>query len=243
MQIDEYRKLAEVEDELWYFNALNQRILLPLTPWRQKKADVLDAGCGTGGLLRSLREFGPKWTLTGLDYSALACDFAQQRTGEKIIQGSILDLPFANESFDIITCADVISQVEDGLQAMNEFKRVLKPGGMIVVNVAAYQWMWSYHDDTCETQHRYRRSELLKLVRETGMQPFQSSYANTFIFPMIIVQRKLLAPKAATSDVKTYPKLIDQFCGSLAKLEHGWLKLGGSFPLGCSVFLVALKNP
>jgi ubiquinone/menaquinone biosynthesis C-methylase UbiE len=242
MQIDEYRKLAETEDAMWYFHALNRRMLLPLQHWHGKPARVLDAGCGTGGLIRSLSSQEPLWAITGLDFSPIACSLAQESTLAETVQGSITDLPFPEGSFDIVTCADVLSQVENGSTAVEEFARVLRPGGVVVINVAAYRWMWSYHDKTCETHHRYRRSELLRMVRACGLRPLQASYANMFIFPLIIARRKLFPPRDATSDVQTYAPAIDIFCGAMAGLEHAWLKRGGSLPTGCSVFLAASKS-
>jgi hypothetical protein len=126
--------------------------------------------------------------------------------------------------------------------ALREFARVLRPGGVVVINVAAYRWMWSYHDKTCETHHRYRKSELLKMVRDCGLRPLQASYANMIIFPLIIARRKLFPPRSATSDVQTYSPAIDIFCGAMAGLEHAWLKRGCSLPTGCSVFLAASKS-
>jgi SAM-dependent methyltransferase len=242
MQIDEYRKLAETGDAMWYFHALNHRMMLPLQHWHGKPARVLDAGCGTGGLIRTLSTQNPLWAITGLDFSPIACSLAQESTLAEIVQGSITELPFPAESFDIVTCADVLSQVLNGSMALGEFARVLRPGGVVVINVAAYRWMWSYHDKTCETHHRYRKSELLKMVRDCGLRPLQASYANMILFPLIIARRKLFPPRSATSDVQTYSPAIDIFCGAMAGLEHAWLKRGCSLPTGCSVFLAASKS-
>jgi ubiquinone/menaquinone biosynthesis C-methylase UbiE len=242
MQIDEYRKLAETGDAMWYFHALNHRMMLPLQHWHGKPARVLDAGCGTGGLIRTLSTQNPLWAITGLDFSPIACSLAQESTLAEIVQGSITELPFPAESFDIVTCADVLSQVLNGSMALREFARVLRPGGVVVINVAAYRWMWSYHDKTCETHHRYRKSDLLKMVRDCGLRPLQASYANMIIFPLIIARRKLFPPRSATSDVQTYSPAIDIFCGAMAGLEHAWLKRGCSLPTGCSVFLAASKS-
>ncbi|KEF40732.1 MAG: hypothetical protein ER33_15440 [Cyanobium sp. CACIAM 14] len=243
MQIDEYRKLAETEDGMWYFHALNRRMLLPLRRWRGRPARVLDAGCGTGGLIRTLASHEPAWAITGLDFSPVACSLARERTSAEIVEGSITDLPFAAESFDIVTCADVLSQVWDGSLALREFARVLRPGGVVVINVAAYQWMWSYHDDTCETRHRYRRSELLRLVQDCGLRPTRATYANMLVFPLIIARRKLFPPSSPTSDVQAYPSAVESVCGAMAWLEHAWLRRGGSLPTGCSVFLAACRPP
>jgi ubiquinone/menaquinone biosynthesis C-methylase UbiE len=242
MQIDEYRKLAETGDAMWYFRALNHRMMLPLQHWHGKPARVLDAGCGTGGLIRTLSTQNPLWAITGLDFSPIACSLAQESTLAEIVQGSITELPFPAESFDLVTCADVLSQVLNGSMALGEFARVLRPGGVVVINVAAYRWMWSYHDKTCETHHRYRKSELLKMVRDCGLRPLQASYANMILFPLIIARRKLFPPRSATSDVQTYSPAIDLFCGAMAGLEHAWLKRGCSLPTGCSVFLAASKS-
>jgi SAM-dependent methyltransferase len=241
MQLDEYRKLAEVEDEMWYFRALNRRMLLPLEPWRDRPAHLLDAGCGTGGLIKDFQAANPRWQITGLDFSPTACSLAHERTGAKIVQGSITELPFPNVSFDAVVSADVISQVEEASGAIMEFARVLKPGGMIVINVAAYQWMWSYHDITCETKHRFRRSELVRLLHGAGLTPVQASYANMLIFPLIFARRKLFPPANPTSDVKAYSPAVEGFCGAMASLEYSSIRRGLSLPAGTSVFVAATK--
>lgn len=241
MQIDEYRKLAEVEDAMWYFKALNHRMLLPLKDWRGKAAEVLDAGCGTGGLIRFLQHSEPDWSITGLDYSELACSLARERTDAKILEGSITDLPFPDERFDMVVCADVISQVEDASKALSEFARVLKHGGMVVINVAAYEWMWSYHDDTVETKHRFRKSKLLQIIRACGLTPELTTYANMFIFPFVIARRKIFPPVSPTSDVRSYSPLVENLFGALAKLEYQLISDGRNLPTGSSVFIAARK--
>lgn len=213
MHIDEYRKLAEVEDSMWYFKALNRRMLLPLAPLAHREASILDAGCGTGGLIKALQAYGPQWKIDGLDYSPLACDYTREKTSVPIKEGSIEDLPYESRQFDAVVCADVISQIDDGSVALREFARVLKPGGILVLNVAAYQWMWSYHDDICESKHRFRRSELKAMLVKAGFQVTTSSYANMLILPLVFAQRKIFVPANPTSDVKPFHPLIDAFFG------------------------------
>lgn len=137
--------------------------------------------------------------------------------------------------------ADVISQIEDGSIALREFARVLKPGGILVLNVAAYQWMWSYHDDLVESRHRFRRGELVELLIKAGFKVSLSSYANTLIFPLIIAQRKIFIPANPTSDVKPFHPLLDSFCGSMASLEYAALRKRIPLPVGNSVFIVARR--
>jgi ubiquinone/menaquinone biosynthesis C-methylase UbiE len=241
MNIDEYRKLAETEDRMWYFHALNRRMLLALRSWNTKQARVLDAGCGTGGLIRTLKQTSPSWSITGIDVLPVACAYARETTQAEMVEGSLTDLPFAANTFDIVTCTDVISQVKDGDLALKEIARVLRPNGMLVLNVAAYQWMWSYHDDTCETKHRYRKSELERIVRSCGFLPLQATYANIFISPFNIARPKIFPPNHPTSDVRTYPEIIDLVFRVVTRIEHAWIKSGCSFPTGWSVLMAAGK--
>ncbi|MBA4135734.1 MAG: class I SAM-dependent methyltransferase [Opitutus sp.] len=242
MQIDEYRKLAEVEDRMWYFRALNRRIahflgrggLAPGQPAR-----VLDAGCGTGGLIKDLRSAFPAAEVLGLDFSPRACELARIRTGAEIVQGSITELPFPDASFDAVVSADVVCQVEDGARALREFARVVRPGGTVVVNVPAFRWLWSYHDDTCETKHRFTRPELGALCAAAGLRVSFASYANLLPLPLIVARRKWLRPSAATSDVRLYPAPVEAIFTSMAALEFAWMRAGLASPLGSSVFVAA----
>jgi len=241
MQPDELQKLAEVEDSMWYFKALNRRMLLPLAELANREASILDAGCGTGGLIKALQAYESQWKIFGFDYSLVACEFAQSKTSMPIQQGSIEKIPFDDKQFEAVVSADVISQIEDGSIALREFARVLKPGGILVLNVAAYQWMWSYHDDLVESRHRFRRSELVELLNKAGFKMSLSSYANTLIFPLIISQQKIFIPANPTSDVKPFHPLLDLFCGSLAALEYAALRNRIPLPVGNSVFIAARR--
>jgi SAM-dependent methyltransferase len=238
MQLDEYRKLAEVEDRMWYFHALNRRHvhwlkrLLPPGPAR-----VLDAGCGTGGLIKALHSANPAWRATGLDFMPLACTLARERTAVEIVQGSITELPFADGSFDAVVSADVVCQVEDGARALQEFARVVRPGGVVLVNVPAFRWLWSYHDDTCETKHRYTRPELAGLFRAAGLTVDFASYANLLPLPLIAARRKLFRPARPTSDVQP----IEAVFAGLAAAEFAWQRAGVASGLGSSVFLAGRR--
>ena len=243
MQLDEYRKLAEVEDRMWYFHALNRRVthwlrrLLPAGPAR-----VLDAGCGTGGLIKALRATDSAWQTTGLDFMPLACALSRERTGTEIVQGSITELPFADAAFDAVVSADVVCQVEDGARALREFARCVRPGGLVLVNVPAYRALWSYHDDTCETKHRYTRPELAGLFRDAGLEVVFASYANCLPLPLIWARRRLFRPAHPTSDVRRYSAPVEALFGALAWAEFGWQRCGLASPFGSSVFVAGRRR-
>ena len=243
MELDEYRKLAEVEDRMWYFHALNRRCahwlgkLLPAGPAR-----VLDGGCGTGGLIKSLGAMRPEWKFTGLDFMAQACELARTRTGTDIVQGSITELPFADGAFDAVVSADVVCQVTDGALALREFARVVRPGGAVLVNVPAFRWLWSYHDHTCQTKHRYTRPELAALFRAAGIDVQFASYANALPLPLVVLRRKVFKPSKPTSDVMLYSPPIEAGFAALAWLEFQLTRGGLAAPIGSSVFVAGRRR-
>lgn len=239
----EYLKLAETEDEMWYFRSLHRHVLRELKPHLPPGAAVLDAGCGTGGLILSLAKGANRWRFSGIDFMPLACELTRKRCGleTEVKVASITELPFADASFEAVVSADVICQVPNPEVAVAEFYRVLKPGGLLVINVPAYQWMWSYHDVTCQTHHRYTRAELTTLLSHGGGSVRRAFHWNALMFPAIWAKRKVFRSKKDTSDVKTYPWPVEWAGRALTGLEHLWLRLGGSWAWGTSVFAVARK--
>jgi ubiquinone/menaquinone biosynthesis C-methylase UbiE len=242
MQPDEYHKMAAVEDAMWYYRALHRHVARSLTRvLGASAAQVLDAGCGTGGLLRHLRVKQPAWVLTGIDFSPLACALARERSRSEVVAGSITALPFTDGRFDAIVSCDVVCQVAAAELALQEFHRCLKPGGTIVLTMPAYSWMYSYHDRAVGNLRRYDRGEVNALLRAAGFTVVTSTYWNTLLFPLAFVRRKLLPPAQSVSDVRSYPPLVEAFFNGLMALEQAWLSLGVSLPFGNSVLTVARK--
>ncbi len=242
MQADEYRKLAETEDRLWYFRALYRRRahwLVRLLP--PGAARVLDAGCGTGGFLRSPAVRGHGWQLAGVDVSPLAVSLARERSGAEIHEGSVTALPFPDASFDGITTGDVLYHVEDVGLALREFARCVRPGGVVIANEPAYRWLWSYHDDAVESKHRFTRPELVALFRAAGLEVVFASYANLPMLPLVVLRRKFFPPVNPTSDVKLYPAPVEAVFSALARLEQAWTGRGLPLPAGSTVFVAAVK--
>ena len=244
MNADEYVKLAEVEDRMWYFRSLHAHVgrLLGETGLK-RDAVLLDAGCGTGGMILRLRAKEPGWKFSGIDFMPLACELTRKRCGGDldIREASVTALPFGEASFDAVVSADVICQVVDAEVAVKEFFRVLRPGGVVVINVPAYMWMWSYHDDSCQTKHRYTRSEVDELLRAAGFAERRTTHWNALPFPLVWTKRKLLRTAWDTSDVKDYPVAIDAMFGAMMSVEHAWLRAGGTWAWGTSVLAVARK--
>ncbi|MBI2515744.1 MAG: class I SAM-dependent methyltransferase [Opitutae bacterium] len=242
MQAEEYRKMADVEDVMWYYRALHRHVGRALRHHLPSAAEILDAGCGTGGLLRRLKHAEPAWRLTGLDLSPQAAEFARQRAGVEVAEGSVLQLPFADGRFDAIVSCDVLCQVDDPVAALREFARCLKPGGVVVLTMPAYQWMFSYHDRQVSNLRRYTRGETLALLRAAGLAPRESTYWNMLTLPLAVLRRKVFPPRVPASDVLLYPAPVEAIFNAMMLLEHGWLGAGLGLPCGSSLVAVGRKS-
>lgn len=238
---EEYRKMADVEDTMWYYRALHRHVLRSLGGRISGAAKVLDAGCGTGGLLKRLRAAHPEWSLTGLDFSPLACELAKSRAGAEVVQGSVASLPFSGEAFDAVVSCDVVCQVAEPGVAIREFHRVIRPGGWVVLTMPAYAWMFSYHDREVGNLRRYTRGEVADLLRTAGFAVVRNTYWNTLPFPLAVLRRKVFPPSRPTSDVGLFPAPVEAAFGGLMAVEHAWLGAGAALPFGSSVLTVAQK--
>jgi SAM-dependent methyltransferase len=252
MAPDEYLKLADVEDRMWYFRALHRHIERELSAAvGARAATVLDAGCGTGGLIRRLAPVHPEWRWTGIDVSEIACDLATKRTAPdengsvrsqvKIHCGSVTALPFADGAFDAVVSADVLYHIDDDTLALREMARVLRPGGSAIINVPAYRWLWSYHDEAVHGRRRYSRQETIAKLRDAGFVPMRVTFWNTLPFPLVAARRKLLPPPRSGSDVQVFPAPVEAAFDLAMGIERTWLRAFGWLPFGSSIFAVARK--
>jgi SAM-dependent methyltransferase len=266
---EEYRRMAAVEDEMWFYRALHAHLegeLLkglgddrpgtrpPLNGAQPASTaahpanspvewfELLDAGCGTGGLMRRMEPRHPRWHWTGIDAEPLACEWSRSRCAAKIVQGSLGALPFDANAFDAVVCSDVLYHLDDDRAALREIFRVLRPGGVVVINVPAHQWLWSYHDITVHGVRRYSRGELKAKLVEAGFSVSQSTHWNALPLPLIIVRRKLLPAPASGSDVRLYPAAIESLFGAGAAAERWWIRSVGPLAFGSSLLATARKQ-
>lgn len=240
----EYARLAELEDRLWHFAAAHAHIRRELARRGFGAGrSLLDAGCGTGGLLRRLRGWFPGATLRGIDLAPEAVARARARCDCPIDAGSLLGLPYAGGSFDFVTCVDVVCQFERPADAYREVARCLKPGGTLIVNEPAHRWLRSYHDARVGGRHRFNRRQLAACLGEAGLRPVYGTHWNCLLLPVIAARRKLLPPPAGgASDVHDYPAWIGRPLQGVMALERAWLRRGGRWPCGTSILTVAVKG-
>ena len=236
----EYTLMEDVEETMWWYHGLHANILGALSKYAPGTIDLLDAGCGTGGMLKAIRERYPSSRLHGLDISEQACSAARAKSGASVVVGSVDALPHSDGSFDALISLDVLGYDLDVDEAVRGFFRVLRPGGHAILNLAAYQWMLSYHDRAVGQSHRYTRSGTRELFERHGFRVVFSSYWNTILFPLMVARRKLF-PSSSASDVKPFHPVVNNAFKTCLALERMLLQRGISLPFGGSVLLIAQR--
>lgn len=248
MQAQDFELLYQLEEKYWWFAAMRQITdIIAARELTQQGLRILDAGCGTGFNL-AYYAAGNAREVYGLDLAETALRHVRQRGFRRIAQASITDIPFASQSFDLVFSFEVVTQTPQAMHntELREMYRVLKPGGHLFIRVPAFMWLWSSHDDELEVRYRYRRDELAKELAATGFVVEWSSYANGFLFPIILVRRflKHLGIGGGT-DVKPLPRglgWLDGIFRSVLASEASWFKSGHRLPFGLSLICYARKN-
>ncbi|MDX2103565.1 MAG: class I SAM-dependent methyltransferase [Alphaproteobacteria bacterium] len=243
MDAREYEKMAAVEAQMWWYQGLHQMVLtlidgLSLRPG----ARVLDAGCGTGGLLARIAERRPDLRLTGFDFDDAAVAWSRRKAAIPLVAASINALPFASGQFEAVVSCDVLCHRSvDQAAALADIARVLAPGGHVILNLPAYDWMYSTHDRRVHTARRYTVGRARQSLAEHGLRVSRGGYWNTGLFPLMAVHRLLSRSSSGDSDVHLYPAPIEALFRRVVLTEAWLVGKGVNLPYGGSVLVVAEK--
>jgi len=232
--------MFEAEEQHWWYRGLRKISLQSIKKYSSaSKLKVLDVGCGTGILLKILSK---DHDVSGIDYSEDAISFCKLRGLESVKQASINDLPFDNESFDLVTCMDVLyHKGVDVKKALSEIYRVLRPVGLFAINLPAFNFLYSSHDRAIETARRFTKKEVKQLLQESSFTILKLTYWDFFLFPVVATTR-LIRKKSdkETSDIKVPTKIINELLYFILSTEANLIRFT-SLPWGTSVFAVAQK--
>jgi SAM-dependent methyltransferase len=235
-----------VEDVHWWFVARRNILLEILNRYIGESATgerrILDVGCGTGTMLTYLARFG---NAEGVDIDAEAIEYCHARGLKKVIQSTADTLPFADGSFDLVTALDVIEHIDDDLGVLREIKRVLRPGGRLLLTVPAYRFLWGRQDEINLHKRRYIAPEMRQRLQDSGFVVQKLTYMNSLLFPAIaairLVRHVLPEPKDLESDFAfPAPRLLN---GLLSKVFGVERFMVGRFdiPFGVSILALAQK--
>src|SRR5687768_5084734 len=181
MRHDLYQDLYVKEQDYWWHVGKRAIVYSLLERYRRRShgnGRALDLGCGTGLNLDSLSRYARP---VGTDFSEEALKFCRERGHQLLCKADAAALPFQDEEFDIITALDVIEHLDDDLAALREIRRVLRPGGLVIISVPAYPILWSYWDDILGHRRRYTTKAMKDVVRRSGLRLRKVSYSNVAI--------------------------------------------------------------
>jgi SAM-dependent methyltransferase len=241
---NEYKTMFSIEDTHWWYLGMAAIFNEVITRWvPNKRMRILDAGCGSGASMQGwLSDFG---SVTGLDISITALEFCKLREVNRLIQGSINQIPIQSDSFDMVTSFDVLYEraVPEVLPAIIDIKRILVPGGYFILRVPAYNWLHGRHDDRVNTARRFTISEISTLLRKGGFLVRHRSYVNAILFPIALYKRmaEKWFPKSKTvSEFYVPGKITNRILTAVLKSEAPIVSRFG-FPYGLSIAVVAQK--
>ncbi|HMX30260.1 MAG TPA: class I SAM-dependent methyltransferase, partial [Blastocatellia bacterium] len=166
-----YEIIFDVEDDHWWFVGRRAVVFAQIEDALGTQASQLagfqslDIGCGTGATMDHLRKYGE---VQGIDLAMIPLSFSRRRGHLRTMCASATELPFADESFDLVTALDVIEHLEDDVKGLSEIRRVLKPGAPAVIYVPAFQALWGPNDDQSGHKRRYRLPQLQSAAERAG---------------------------------------------------------------------------
>jgi SAM-dependent methyltransferase len=240
--------MRHFEDTYWWYTGLRSRVIAHVSKIINGKSSVqlLDAGCGTGGMMHALQLNFPGAHIVGIDFSSQAVQSTRERNVGPVLNASVDAVPFREETFDVIISLDVVLEmraVHDQI-ALLEFHRVLKKEGMLILNLTAFECLRGQHDDAAHVGRRYTKKTLMPPLLQAGFVKQSVTYWNALFFPILLFWRplsRLFADAAAPlSDLKPLPRFANKMLTWLIMKELQ-ISMNVSLPFGSSIFVVAQK--
>jgi SAM-dependent methyltransferase len=234
--------MYELEDRYWWFVARRELALQFLRDWlpQQENLRLLDVGCGTGKGQEAFQQFG---SVYGIDFSQDGLEFCLSRGLTKITRADAQVLPIQAGMFNAVVTLDTIEHVPNDHAAIAEIARVLEPGGILLMNVPAYQWLWGPHDVALMHQRRYTTKQVRDLLEGQGFQIERLSYHICLLFPFVLLSRLLGKFQRGEPEAKLpkLPAFAESILKAVQKIEATIIRRF-NLPWGSSVVAVARKR-
>jgi SAM-dependent methyltransferase len=247
MQAEDFEQLYKLESTYWWFVAM-RRIADTILRTELEKPGIriLDAGCGTGFNINYYASSKSR-KVFGLDVADAAIGWVKRKGLKTVAQSTVTAIPFQSDCFDLVLSFEVLTHLECNFHddALKEMLRVLKPGGALFLRLPAFMWLWSSHDEAIQAYYRYTRPEVEEKLSRLGCRIEWISYANGFLFPIILLRRFLkYFGIARGSDVRPIPRGMGWLDGAFRRVlesEAKWFQLGRHLPFGLSLICRAKK--
>jgi 2-polyprenyl-3-methyl-5-hydroxy-6-metoxy-1,4-benzoquinol methylase len=246
MEKNEYAIMYGLENTYWWYRGLHELIERYVRRHAKTTAgplSLLDAGCGTGRMLEILGNYG---AAEGFDYSEEALNFCKKRGLTNVFRQDLNTWQPPLEKYDVIISLDVLYHVnvisED--ESYQKFLSALKPGGLLILNLPAFELLRRRHDKAVHTKKRYTKRATLKKIRTAGFNVESVSYRLPFLFGIMLLKKMIESvshDKTVRSDLASLPQWLNGVILFFNRLENAIVFSGASLPLGGSLFIVCRK--
>jgi 2-polyprenyl-3-methyl-5-hydroxy-6-metoxy-1,4-benzoquinol methylase len=245
MQKAEYVAMFELENHHWWFKGLHELVEHYVQHLNYNNLHILDAGCGTGAMSEIMTKYG---AVDGIDFSPDAIDFCEKRGLKNIVLHDLNDWQGKSGYYDIIVSLDVLYHqgIINDAKIIRRFYSSLKEGGILIINLPAFESLRRGHDVVVKSARRYTRKKVEDILRESGF----SVHIITYRLPLLFIIIKLLkalqffikSSFLEKSDTRPLPAIINRFFLMMVRIENQVIRNNISIFFGSSVFAVAKKD-
>ncbi len=241
MDVKLHKQYQTVFDSHWWFKVRARLLSDILHKYSKKGSSVLDFGCNYGNTVRLLQSSG--YNASGVDVSREAIEYGREIGITNIFLDG--EKQFDKNSFDVAIALDVFEHIEDDKKSFEYLSSLVKPGGIIVIMVPAYMFLWTFHDEVAQHFRRYTKKRLKEMIGDNNQFEYlKLSYFNTFLFPFITIVRimtKVFNINSRKSDFDINNKTLNSIFFFIFDMERRFLKYT-NFPFGVSVLAVIRKK-
>jgi len=238
-----YTQMAAMETSHWWFVGRRRILTDVLTTYADLPTTcrILEVGCGTGGNLSMLSQFGQ---VSAIEPNDEARQLASQKGDFEIRRGSLpQDIPFEPQTFDLISALDILEHIPEDSQSLLSLRNFLRPKGWLLITVPAFSFLWSAHDEDHHHKRRYNKTQLQRMVEEAGFSRVIVTYFNTLLFPLaasIRLIKKILGLNELNEQM-VLPAPINDFLTRSFSSERHFIR-NCPLPVGLSLLLLARRT-
>jgi 2-polyprenyl-3-methyl-5-hydroxy-6-metoxy-1,4-benzoquinol methylase len=246
MEKIEYATMYAHETAYWWYRGLQDLVERTIRCFAEKASSppvILDAGCGTGRMMEIAKRYG---SVEGFDFSPDALDFCAKRGLDSISRQDLNEWDPPLEKYDIVISLDVLchSSIRDEALVIRKFQSALKPGGILILNLPAFELLRRNHDAAVHTRKRYVKRPAIKMLEKEGLHVIRASYRLPHLFGIMFLKKtleRLVRSPEIKSDLAVLPVWLNFPLFFLNRIENAFIQAGATIPLGGSLFIIGRK--
>jgi SAM-dependent methyltransferase len=241
---EHFAMIREGRDRFWWYAGRRDLFEKLLRRYRSAPCSfAADLGCGPAANAAIYPALAKRWLCT--DISKKSFEGWGQEEGQLRLLADAVRLPITDETMPLALLLDVLEHLPKERPVLKEIRRVLMPGGLLLVSVPAFKALWSWHDEQAGHYRRYRLGDIERIAATEGFEVLRACYYNSLLAIPIFLARKLfrLMPfmkSKIESDLS--PGLLNGLLRLWLRVENSLSSRGAALPFGTSAVLLLRKS-